>query len=62
MLPDQTPEQKMLHLQYQLLCKEFADLFSQKNEMLTYEEHYLTAIYLNVLGSCSTKSFASAPK
>jgi hypothetical protein len=57
MLPDQTPEQKMLHLQYQLLCKEFADLFSQKNEMLTYEEHYLTAIYLNAIGQLQHQKF-----
>jgi hypothetical protein len=57
MLPDQTPEQKMLHIQYQLLCKEFADLFSQKNEMLTYEEHYLTAIYLNAIGQLQHQKF-----
>lgn len=57
MLPDHTPEQKMLHLQYELLSKEFAGLFSQKNEMLTYEESYLTAIYLNAIGQLQHRKY-----
>jgi len=47
---DLTQEQKTLHLQLELLQKEFSDLFSKKNEMLTFEENFLTAIFLNTIG------------
>jgi hypothetical protein len=47
---DLTQEQKTLHLQLELLQKEFSDLFSLKNEMLTYEENFLTALFLNTIG------------
>lgn len=57
MLPDQTSEHKMLQMQFELLSKEFADLFSHKNEMLTYEEQYLTAIYLNAIGKLQHQKF-----
>jgi uncharacterized protein YeeX (DUF496 family) len=47
---DLTPEHKMLHMQYDLLKKEFTDLFAQKNDMLTQEEQVLTALYLTTIG------------
>lgn len=50
MTPDLTPEQKLLHAQYDLLKKEFTELFTQKNDMLMQEEGILTALYLNHLG------------
>ncbi len=47
---DLTPEYKMLHMQYDLLKKEFTELFAQKNELLTQEEPVLTALYLTAIG------------
>lgn len=47
---DLTPEHKMLQMQYNLLKKEFTELFAQKNELLTQEEKVLTALYLIAIG------------
>lgn len=47
---DLTQEQKMLHIRYDILKKEFTDLFAQKNEMLSQEENVLTALYLAAVG------------
>jgi uncharacterized protein YlxW (UPF0749 family) len=47
---DLTQEQKILHRQLELLQKEFSDLFSLKNEMLNYEENFLTALFLDTIG------------
>ena len=50
MIPDLTPEHKMLHMQYDILKKEFTELFAQKNDMITQEEQVLTALYLTAIG------------
>ena len=50
MTPDLTPEQKLLHAQYDVLKKEFSELFTQKNDMLMQDESLLTALYLNAVG------------
>lgn len=50
MMPDLSPEQKMLYVQYDLLKKEFAELLSLKNEMLMHDEPFLTALYLSAVG------------
>lgn len=50
MLPDQTPELKLLQIQFDILRKEFSELLERKNEMLTYDEPFLTALYLNAIG------------
>lgn len=47
---DLTPEYKAMGVQLDLLKKEFSDLFTAKNEMLTYEEPFLTARYLELIG------------
>ncbi len=47
---DLTPEHKILHMQYDILKKEFTELFAQKNDMLTQEEQVLIALYLTVIG------------
>lgn len=47
---DLTQEQKILHQHLELLQKEFSELFSLKNEMLTFEENFLTALFLNTIG------------
>ena len=47
---DLTNEQKMLRIRYDILKKEFTDLFAQKNEMLSQEENVLTALYLTAVG------------
>ena len=47
---DLTSEQKFLHMQYDLLKKEFTELFALKNDMLTQEEQVLTALYLTTIG------------
>lgn len=57
MIPDLNPEQKMLYIQYDLLRKEFSELLTQKNEMLMYEEQYLTALYLNAVGKLQHQKF-----
>lgn len=47
---DLTPEYKMLQMQYDVLKKEFTELFAQKNDMLSQEEQVLTALYLTAVG------------
>ncbi len=47
---DLTPEHKMLHMQYDNLKKEFTELYTLKNEMLSQEEQVLTALYLTTVG------------
>lgn len=47
---DLTEEQKQLHARSELLKKEFTDLFSRKNDMLSFEENLLTALFLNSIG------------
>ena len=47
---DLTLEHKMLHMQYDILKKEFTELFAQKNDMHTQEEQVLTALYLTAIG------------
>jgi len=47
---DMTLEQKILHMQYDVLKKEFTELFAQKNDMLSQEEQVLTALYLTAIG------------
>lgn len=50
MMPDLSPEQKLLYVQYDLLKKEFAEFLSRKNEMLMHEEQFLMALYLTAVG------------
>jgi hypothetical protein len=50
MLPDLTTEHKILQMQYDILKKEFTELFAQKNDMLSQEEQVLTALYLTAIG------------
>ena len=57
MLPDLSHEQKMLYLQNDVLRKEFSELLTQKSEMLTYEEQYLTALYLTAVGKLQHQKF-----
>ncbi len=57
MLPELTPEQKMLHIQYDLLRIEFSELLTKKSEMLTYDEQFLTALYLNAVGQRQHKKY-----
>ncbi len=45
-----TEEQKLLNAQCELLKRDFADLFAKKNDMLSFEESLLTALYLNSIG------------
>lgn len=45
-----TPREQVLLERYLSLKKEFADLFTRKHEMLTYEENALTALYLSTIG------------
>jgi hypothetical protein len=47
---DLTPEYKMLQMRYDILKKEFTELFAQKNDMLSQEEQVLTALYLTAVG------------
>lgn len=47
---DLTTEMKMLNKQVDILRKEFAELFEQRNYMLQYEESILTSLYLSTLG------------
>ena len=47
---DLTKEQKLLNAQCELLKREFAELFARKNDMLSFEESLLTALYLNSIG------------
>ncbi len=47
---DLTEENKILHLRMDILKKEFSELFSIRNEMLSHEEETLTALYLNAIG------------
>jgi hypothetical protein len=57
MMPDLSPELKILYMQYDLQRKEFSELLTQKNEMLMYEEQYLTALYLNAVGQLQHQKF-----
>jgi hypothetical protein len=50
-LPDLTEQYKTLTLKLDLLKKEFSELYSLKNEMLTHRERFLTALYLDMIGS-----------
>lgn len=52
-----TEEYKKLKLQYEYLKKEFSDLFTQKTEMLTYTESYLSALYLKLIGQRLYRKF-----
>lgn len=47
---DLTQEYKMLQMRYDILKKEFTELFAQKNDMLGQEENVLTALYLTLVG------------
>lgn len=47
---DLTSDQKQFNVQSDRLKKEFAELFARKNDMLSYEENVLTALYLNTIG------------
>lgn len=47
---DLSPESKRLREQYELLKVEFAELFEKKNYLLSYEENFLTALYLELIG------------
>jgi len=47
---DLTQEHKMLQMQYDMLKKEFTELFAHKNEMLSQEEQVLTALYITAVG------------
>lgn len=51
---DLTPEQKQLREKLEQLKQDFSRLFSLKNEMKTYEEPFLTALYTELIG---TKQF-----
>lgn len=54
---DLTIENKMLQMRYDILKKEFPELFARKNEMLGQEEQILTALYLAVLGQKQHQKF-----
>jgi hypothetical protein len=54
---DQTIENKILHQQLELLRKDFAVLFEQRNHMLTYEEAVLTSLYLTSIGTMQFRIF-----
>lgn len=45
-----TAEYRELLLQYDVLKITFSDFFARKNEMITYEEPLLTALYLDTIG------------
>jgi len=45
-----TEEQKLLNARCELLKSDFAELFVKKNDMLSFEENLLTALYLNNIG------------
>jgi len=47
---DLTPEMKLLNKQVEMLRKEFAELYEQRNYMLQYEESLLTTLYLSTIG------------
>jgi len=54
---DVTPEQRIRQMQYELLKKEFTELFALKNEMLSHEKQVLTALYLNLVGQKQHQKF-----
>lgn len=56
-MPDLSPEQKLLYMQYDLLKKEFAELLSLKNEMLMHDEPFLIALYLNAVGQLQHQKY-----
>ena len=45
-----TPEHKVLQMRYDVLKKDFLELFALKNDMLSQEEQVLSALYLTVVG------------
>lgn len=47
---DLSNERKKRHARYERLCKEFSELFIQKNKMLSHDEPFLTALYLKKIG------------
>lgn len=47
---DLTAEYRELLLQYDVLKITFSDLYARKNEMISYEEPLLTALYLDTVG------------
>jgi len=47
---DLTNEHKILLQRYEILKKEFPELFALKNDMLSQEEQVLTALYLTAVG------------
>ena len=58
MHPDLTPEYKILKMKYDLLKKDFTELFAQKDDMLTQEEPILTALYLTNIGQKQHQKFS----
>lgn len=47
---DLSPERKQQYALYDRLKIEFAELFEEKQHLLAYEESYLTALYLELIG------------
>jgi len=47
---DLTLEHKMLQMRFDILKKEFTELFAQKNDMFSHDEQVLTALYLTLIG------------
>lgn len=45
-----TPEHKELRARYEMLKREFSELFSLKNEMISHDLPYLTSLYLELIG------------
>ena len=45
-----TPENKELRARYEMLKREFSELFSLKNEMISHDLPYLTSLYLELIG------------
>ena len=45
-----TPEQKELRARYEALKREFSELFSLKNEMISHDLPFLTSLYLDLIG------------
>ena len=54
---DLTPEMKILLTQVDMLRKEYAELFEQRNFMLKYEETTLTSLYLSLIGKHQFRLF-----
>jgi hypothetical protein len=58
MQPDLTPEYKILKMQYDLLKKDFTELFALKDDMISQEEPILTALYLTNIGQKQHQKFS----